>query len=461
MANNFQRINKGITLAPQATDPSTPVDGDFYFSDGTIRAVGLWQYKSGAWVIGGSGSGGIVSEGASSTKTADYTVLSSDKGKVINVDSTSNPVTITLPAVVADFNVTIKDVGGVSATNNIIILTSDATKIDGIAGLDFIKTNYNSISFTSDGTDWVRVAYFNGAAPVSRMVVGTGYSGVTENTLEYFNMTAPASSVSFGALSTTGKFDYGTCASRTRGIIAAGGSGSLILIEYITFAITGNSVSFGNLTVGRVGAGGCSSSTRGLFGGGYTSTYVNIIDYISIASTGNAIDFGDLTVSREAAAALASPTRGVWSGGQNNTTYYTTIDYVTIATTGNATSFGNITQIKTWMAGCSSSTRGLIGGGYYDPGAGGTYYNHIEYLTIATTANSATFGTLTEAKMNLAAASSTIKGFFAGGRISGGGGHSAVLEQVTIATLGNGANFGSLLVIKGYNKACSNGHGGL
>jgi hypothetical protein len=46
--------------------------------------------------------------------------------------------------------------------------------------------------------------------------------------------------------------------------------------------------------------GAASSSTRGVFaGGGSTnSSYVNIIEYITFASTGNATDFGDLTSAR-------------------------------------------------------------------------------------------------------------------------------------------------------------------
>jgi hypothetical protein len=63
-------------------------------------------------------------------------------------------------------------------------------------------------------------------------------------------------------------------------------------ITYVTIASTGNSVSFGNLTVARYGLAACSSETRGVFGGGEAD---NVIDYVTIASTGNALDFGDLT----------------------------------------------------------------------------------------------------------------------------------------------------------------------
>lgn len=60
MADNFFKIHKGLNITPRSTDPLNPVDGDIQWSDGTVRPIGLWAYKNGAWsVAGGSGGGGL------------------------------------------------------------------------------------------------------------------------------------------------------------------------------------------------------------------------------------------------------------------------------------------------------------------------------------------------------------------------------------------------------------------
>ena len=39
-----------LTIAAQSADPTNPVEGQIFNSDGTSRAAGLWQYTSGAWI---------------------------------------------------------------------------------------------------------------------------------------------------------------------------------------------------------------------------------------------------------------------------------------------------------------------------------------------------------------------------------------------------------------------------
>lgn len=50
-----------LTYTPQSADPSTPTEGMIFFSDGTSRAEGFWQYVNGEWLELGSGdaAGGI------------------------------------------------------------------------------------------------------------------------------------------------------------------------------------------------------------------------------------------------------------------------------------------------------------------------------------------------------------------------------------------------------------------
>lgn len=53
MAQNFYKISKGINLGPQASDPSNPSNGDFYYNS-TDQVFKF--YQNGAWTTLGSGS---------------------------------------------------------------------------------------------------------------------------------------------------------------------------------------------------------------------------------------------------------------------------------------------------------------------------------------------------------------------------------------------------------------------
>ena len=222
------------------------------------------------------------------------------------------------------------------------------------------------------------------------------------------------------------------------GIFTGGGA----VTTYINIATTGNSATFGNLTQSRRSLSGCGSTTRCLFGGGSDgSTIYNIIDYATFTTTGNFTDFGDLTQVQAATASFNSSTRGVFGGGYTNTevspTNTAVISYVTIASTGNATSFGSLTVARYAVSGCSSSTRGVFGGGFSTVRS-----NVIDYVTIASTGNATYFGDLTLARMWTGSCSSATRGLFGGGGISGG--YSNVIDYVTIASTGNATDFGDL-----------------
>ena len=74
-------------------------------------------------------------------------------------------------------------------------------------------------------------------------------------------------------------------------------------IDAITFASTGSSFDFGNLTVGRWDPAGFSSPTRGVIANGTAvaagNSVSNVIDFVTISS-GNAFDFGDATQVKQA-----------------------------------------------------------------------------------------------------------------------------------------------------------------
>ena len=104
--------------------------------------------------------------------------------------------------------------------------------------------------------------------------------------------------------------------------------------------------------------------------------------------------------------------RGVWGGGFNGTSILNTIDYVTISTTGNATSFGTLSAIREYVGGVASNTRGVYGGGDQPSG---TYLSTLEYITISSTGNATSFGSLTQARHFANGLSNQTRGVYIGG----------------------------------------------
>jgi hypothetical protein len=250
----------------------------------------------------------------------------------------------------------------------------------------------------------------------------------------------------------------GVDAASARGVFGGGGEGpsgttAVNTIEYITISTIGNTTDFGDLTVSTRRPAGCSSSIRGLVAGGVVApSYSNSIDYITISSTGNSADFGDLTRGRWSFAGLSNSSRGIFGGGYNVSLpgfNISTIDYVQIQSAGNAVSFGSLTQARREVAGCSSSTRGLFGMGRYATPAT-TDVNIIDYVTISTTSNATDFGDLTLVRTAGASSSNSTRGIFVGGVPN-----TNVIDYVTIASLGNAQDFGDLLTAQYLGSSCA------
>ena len=177
---------------------------------------------------------------------------------------------------------------------------------------------------------------------------------------------------------------------------------------------------------------------------GWANNPVNTgMDYFSIQSMGNSISFGTLTSgNRWGSHALSSSTRGLFVGGYINTpasTFFNTIDYVTIATTSNPIDFGDVTTASYRSGCCSSSTRGIIALGFVTPAFGKV--NTIDLVTIATLGNATNFGDLFQTRANMSSLSSPTRGVFAGGETPT---YVNTIDYVTIATTGDASNFGDL-----------------
>jgi hypothetical protein len=402
------------------------------------------------------GGGGIGSREVSAAKTANYTVTSNDNGSIILMDTTSGPLTVTLPSPSVFFKVTIKDATGMAATNPITVARNGSENIDGGAGNDTLNETYQAVSYMSDGTNWFRIAKYEGSSVAGRGVWGGGFvSSTQQNVIDYVSISTLGNATDFGDLSVA-RGANGSVASSTRGVWGGGlTSGEVNVIDYITILTTGNATDFGDLTVTRRGTSGAASSTRGLFQGGFTgSVYSNVIDYITIASVGNATDFGDLSSGRYEGAGCASPTRGIFAGGSDGTDL-NSIWYVTIASLGNATSFGNLVVTGNNRGGVSNSTRGVIAGG----NPGGVYTNAIDYITIATTGNATDFGDLSVTRyLAYNQPGNPTRAVFAS---SYNGSDLNTIDYVSINSTGNATDFGDLTVARRAGPGLSNSHGGL
>jgi hypothetical protein len=224
------------------------------------------------------------------------------------------------------------------------------------------------------------------------------------------------------------------------------------VISYIDITTTGNATSFGQLTT--VGFAGCAfaSSTRGV----YVIGGSNAMQYVTIATTGNATSFGEMNYSdgRNQTAACNSATRGVVSGGtffSGGNNPVAGMNYVTIASTGNGTTFGSMAIAKFQHAGCASPTRGVFTGGQN----GSSVLNVMTYITIATTGNDTSFGNLVQPVYTHANASNATRGILAGNYGGVSQTDSNVITYITIASTGDATTFGSLITGRRLSAAAS------
>ena len=295
-----------------------------------------------------------------------------------------------------------------------------------------------------------------------RAVNTRGFSSGENNVIEYTTIASMGNAIDFGDLTDT-YYSQAGGSDVTRGVFLGGYNGNaspdtdINVIEYLTFATTGNAVDFGDTHVGRY-QGAVSSPTRILSAGG-NAPRVSTIDFITTKTLGSTASFGNLTESARGsfAGCCQSSTRGVLCGGQNTSgTTVNDIQYVTMASAGDSVDFGDLIEAASNNAGgsASSSTRGIIFHGYDNSAV----TNVISYITVATTGSNADFGDLTEARQDGMSASSTTRGMFIGGRTPT---VRNSIDYVTISSTGNAQDFGDITALGAQGAACSDSHGGL
>lgn len=318
-----------------------------------------------------------------------------------------------------------------------------------------------------DGNQWTEIVASSPDSQTggARGVIGAGYAPGITNTINYITISTTGNAIDFGDLTQARANGTSAYSSSTRGIFGCGQfnpgtAASSNVLDYITISSTGNAIDFGDATIFSEGYTGLSNSIRGIAGGGFhrspgAGAYVNTLDYTTIASLGNAIDFGDRTAINGFSPTAASNTRGVFGPGNGTPSV---IDFITISTLGNAARFGDPTdtryQIGIGIA--SNAIRGVFGGG--EDYAPGTKMNLIDYITIATLGNAIDFGDMTQARSDMAYASSSVRITFCGGSA---GSIVNTIDYVTIMSAGNSIDFGDLIAATSTAGGLSNGHGGL
>ena len=256
---------------------------------------------------------------------------------------------------------------------------------------------------------------------------------------------------------------YGICSSATRGVLSGTNSPATNRMEYFTLASGGTGFDFGTQSDQRYGTGGFSSSTRGVYAGGWSpsgAANLNVMDYIEIHTLGNALDFGDATKRRRYMSAMSSPVRGVLMGGISQPdNVRTDIDFSSIASKGNAATFGDCQGNSSQHAGCSNGVRGI--GSYSATSAG--EMTRFQTVNIASTGNAVDFGYLDSSRYVLPGfACDKTRAVYAGGF---GESPSVVsvseMDVIDLTVGGVGIDFGDLTVKRSLIGGCSDSHGGL
>ena len=292
------------------------------------------------------------------------------------------------------------------------------------------------------------------------------------NNIEFVTITSAGNSQDFGDLTSFGRSSTGSCASSTRGLTMGGFDESAPayrdIIDFVTISSTGNATDFGNLTINRQPPCSFSNATRGCCAGGYAiaplispNQNVTTIDFVTIAVEGNAIDFGDMTVAYRSRYSCQSPTRGFMAGGYSSVGNETNvIDFVITATTGNAQDFGDIgTKLASYAQnGYGNATRGVFP--LCDSNDSGSYVcDTLDFITMSTLGNTTEYGDLTTSRAIACSFSNPTRGIL----VAGASPDSDDIDYNNIATGGTSVDFGEYSAYSKLSAAsgCSNAHGGL
>ena len=250
---------------------------------------------------------------------------------------------------------------GSSRTRGIIMGGASPSKLNTVEQIEIASTS-NAIDFGDLTQARTQSA---GASNNTRVVLHGGQTPSNVNTIDFGTIDIPRDFIDFGD-ARAGIAIAAPCESPTRAVFT-GGEGALENQGHITFASTGDEVSFGDI-LGNSGGSlrygrGASNGVRGLVFGGLnpSPSGTNEILQVNIPSLGNAVHFGDMTgyTARNVGGTTGDSIRAVYAGGDNGSDNITTIDSVLFTTMGNTTEFGDLTVAGGGINGLSDCHGGL------------------------------------------------------------------------------------------------------
>lgn len=462
LATPFDISSSNVTVGPVSN--TAPGGGEQHQHVFNADETELYVIKSGT-----SSSGLIVSM----SFVEDVGVQDGDEFTFNNrdyiYDGTKGAWEVNSPITVAQTGSPVSDLSELADSTS--ILSDPANEVLTYADLDAILAVTNpatgQLAFnldTSDmyifgGTNWQKVYDEDDLPPPAvwygdRGVISLGDRSNTKlDTLEYVDITTTGNSTSFGTLS-VGQENGSSTAGGDRMVISLGMTATTpaTKMEYITTSSPGTATSFGDLSDSRRAQGGVSNGSRGCFGGGPSTMQ---IDYITIATESNATAFG--THSSGLGQAWGSSgaedgTYGLFMGIDDSPGADGPIDYITIATESNATLFGQLTSNRTYGCAVSDSTKAVHCGG-----AG--YVTDMHYVNIATPGNSTSFGSLSLGRAYPAGTSNNSRGIISGGYHTGSNSnYTNSIEYIDIATISSASSFGTISSGAHSNGCASSGN---
>ena len=195
-----------------------------------------------------------------------------------------------------------------------------------------------------------------------------------------------------------------------------------------------------------------TGGTRALIASGNTNS--NKIEYANLATTGGVTTFGDIGGTNGAyRVGTADRTRAVFFNAQNATDS----QFVTIASTGNSASFVTMPNDYNQCASCSDGIRGFRVGG----SDAGVTYNSIYQIIFQTTGEVIDWGDLSVNRLAFHGNMNPTRAVFSGGSSPGSTSGVASMEYIQMATQGNGSDFGDMIEAGKYRMTGCNAVRGL
>lgn len=329
-------------------------------------------------------------------------------------------------------------------TKFMTISTDDIAKIMNIEVGDITKLN--TLDYPAGGLTWAG----------GRHVLAGNTQTVTKREIDYKSSTSDGNTSNWGDLVYGGYSPRGTGTGvdATKGLVGSryGISTNIDDYDVLTIASTGTIAKGGDLIADAVSGYGMSNGTLMFFAGGSTSGgYIADMDYVTVASLGTAQEGGDITAALRKGGSTSGDTRGGRFGGSTGISddgyvgYTTnTADYINFSTSAAAEVFGTLSNKEFVSSACASTTRWVHKtSNDYTAATGHILYEQMDYWAADTGGTAQDFGDIVDVSRGTSAMSDGTRGEWWGGEDKS----DNFLDQIayiTIATTNNAQSVGSL-----------------